>query len=184
MEYFDIDPSFFEPSPWIQVVGKLKAPEFHWHFAQGIRAIAADLYIPGCLSLLTGIEASLRFTLFQLNNSNFPFDESLGATLSNALILKASKAGIPVQSLAFPSESEFLKNIESRSPYVEVVRVRHNLAHGNIQEYVNRDLGDNNAFFTPECLCSLASQLEAISNLWINQLADFRANALKTNPAL
>jgi hypothetical protein len=165
--------------PHIQVVQQLRAAEFHWHFSQSLRAIESQLYIPGCIGLLTGIEASLRFTLYQFDNVKFPFDEDLGQTLSNALLRTASLAGLPVGSLAFPGEPDFFEKLESRSPYVELVRVRHNLAHGNIQEYVNRDLGDENAFFTPECLRSLASLLEQLAGKWVTEIAAFRSTLRK-----
>jgi hypothetical protein len=174
MESHDIDPAFFEVSPSVRMAGIIKAAEFHWHFVQGIKAIEAELYIPGALSLLAGIEASIRFSLYQLKAEKFPFEEDLGAVLSNSLLRQALLAGLPVQLLAFPEESQFLEAIKSRKPEVQIVVVRNDLAHGNVQAFVNRDLGDQNAFFTPECLRALAHQLQKISFSWAEGLAQYR----------
>ena len=48
----------------------------------------------------------------------------------------------------------------------EVVRVRHNLCHGNILEYINTDFGEDNVFFTPECCRGLTHLLHKVSKEW------------------
>jgi hypothetical protein len=175
MEAVDIDPEFFEVQPWVRIPDTLNAAEFHWHFVQGIKAIEAEFYIPGVLSLLAGIEASIRFSLYQLKSAEFPFEYDLGTVLSNSLLRQGFQAGLPVHLLAFPEESQFLVTLESKKPEVQVVAVRNDLAHGNIQAFVNRDLGDENVFFTPECLRPLAHQLQQISFDWAKGLAHYRA---------
>jgi hypothetical protein len=175
MEPLDIDQAFFEVPPWVRIAGILNAAEFHWHFAQGIKAIEAELYIPGVLSLLAGIEASIRFSLYQIKSAEFPFEEDLGAVLSNSLLRQAHQAGLPVQLLAFPGENQFLAALNFTKPGVQVVALRNDLAHGNVRAFINRDLGDENAFFTPECLRPLAHQLQQISSSWAEGLAHYRA---------
>lgn len=168
------DPSLFEIPVSTQVVHALRTAEFHWHFSQGFKALADELYIPGVLSLLTGIEASLRFTLYQLNSNTYPFEGDLGSVLSNSLLRQARDAGIPVSFLALPDEVNFMSNLERKKPEVGIVKVRNSLAHGNIQSFINRELGDDLAFFTPECLRSIAKDLSNLSIRWVSALAAFR----------
>ena len=130
-----------------------------------------DLYLPGTVTLINGIEASIRFTLHKLDGKTL--DDDLGATLSNPLIRRARDRGLPVYVLAFPGERDFDAKLAAREPYVEVVRVRHNLAHGNIVEYLDRE----NEMFTPECLREISSILLNLSREWAKQLGEFR----KTN---
>ena len=56
-------------------------------------------------------------------------------TRSNALLEGLAKAGMPVTLLAFPDEQDLLTKIADgapKLPHAEIVRVRHNLCHGNI----------------------------------------------------
>jgi hypothetical protein len=166
--------SFFEASPWIRIAGLLRASEFHWYFVEGIKALHYGYYIPSVLSLLAGVEGSIRFTLHRLKCEAFPFEEDLGSVLSNSLLRKGREAGMPVHLLAATGEDEFTNMLELKKP-VWLVRVRNDLAHGNVQSFVNRDLGDDNAFFTPECLRRVAQELERISFAWVKGLSEFRA---------
>lgn len=156
---------------------RLRASEFHWFFIQGVRAIQHGYFIPGTSSLLNGIEASLRFTLAQIANGSEYAELSEYKVLSNKLINEALQHGLPVESLAFPNESNFLGKLASKKPNrinVEIVRQRNNICHGNILEYVNEDLGAGNSFFTPECLCELSDILIQISDSWAEGLGQFR----------
>ena len=149
-------------------VEQLKAAEFHWFFVQGEQALASDLYVPGAASLIAGVEASIRSTLHRLDGRDV--DDDLGATLSNSLLRVAASRGLPVQALSFPGETDLLVKVQRREPYAEIVRIRHNLAHGNIMEYVNREFG----IFTPECLRDLSRQLVATARRWARDLGQFR----------
>jgi hypothetical protein len=177
MESSELDPAPLQTPLWIQVVGTLRAAEYHWHFSQGIRALESDLYIPGVLSLLTGIEASLRFTLYRKDSEKYPFEGDLGPVLSNGLLRAAREQGLPVELLAFADDTDFLALLRHRKPEVKIVQIRNDLAHGNIQRYINRELGDKNAFFTPECLREVAHELQAIALRWSNGLAGARSAA-------
>lgn len=98
-------------------------------------------------------------------------------TLSNRLLVAARAAGLPVNKLAFPEETDFIQKLESVKPNirnVEIVRVRHNLCHGSILEYINKELGEDNYFFTPECCLKLAVQLLIVSKAWVEELGKFR----------
>lgn len=141
----------------------LKAAEIHWFFVQVEQALERGLYLPSTMGLINGIEASIRITLHQLDRKSL--DDELGATLSNPLIGAARDRGLPVSRLAFPTEPEFDVRLGSKQPYVEVMRLRHNFAHGNFVEFVNRDLD----FFTPECLRDVAGQLLSIAGNWVQR---------------
>jgi len=156
-------------------VHQLRAAEFHWHFAQGIRAVEQELYIPGSLALLAGIETSIRLTLYQSKQNTFPFEQDLGTVLSNSLIRQARDNGLPIALLAFPGEADFADRLDTNKPGVRIVELRNDLAHGNVQRFVNRELGDSDAFFTPECLRELSLELLAISVAWSEALAMYRA---------
>lgn len=148
---------------------RLQAAEFHWFFIQGEEALEHQLYIPSCISFINGIEAGLRTTLHQLAGNGI--EDVLGPTLSNSLLRAARGHDVPVGELAFPGERNFDEIIGRNTPYVELVRTRHNLAHGNIFGYIDREWN----IFTPECVRSLAEQLLAISDAWTQSLAQFRA---------
>lgn len=177
MEPSEFYPRLVEVHAHDTVISTLRAAEFHWHFSQGFRALQEGLYVPGSLALLTGIEASIRMTLYRLNSDKFPFDGDLGPVLSNSLLRLAREHGLPVEALAFPDETDFLATLGTRRPEVRIVQIRNDLAHGNIQRYVNRDLGDEIAFFTPECLRRVAESLQVVSMRWAEELARFRSAA-------
>lgn len=151
--------------------------EVHWFFTQALQALKSELYLPACTSFINGIEASIRVTLAQVEEPVRLKDLDPIKTLSNRLLSNALEAGLPVKFLAFPHEQNFLHNLRTKKPNivnVEVVRIRHNLCHGNILEYVNTELGEENAFFTPECCRELAFDLYEVSKLWAKNLGTFR----------
>lgn len=155
--------------------------EVHWFLVQAVQALKSDLYLPACTSFLNGIEASLRVTMSQVDHLARVENLKSHITLSNRLLKSASDAGLPVSALAFPGENTFLEKLQSKKRErvdVEVVRIRHNLCHGNILEYVNTELGEDNAFFTPECCRGLSIQLYKISKVWATQLGEFRRELL------
>jgi len=158
-------------------VERLGAAGMHWFYVQGLQAIRSNLYVPGVCSLLNGIEASLRITIAQVTASGGIEELSPYKVLSNTLITSGQQLGMPVESLAFPGEADFLVKLATQKPNhvdVEIVRQRNNLCHGNVFEYINRELGPGNAFFTPECLRDLAEQLLGVSDCWTRALGEFR----------
>ncbi|WP_081459311.1 hypothetical protein [Pseudoxanthomonas suwonensis] len=175
---------FAHNAPWWEernhFLETLCAAEFHWFFVQGLDAIRNEYYIPGLSSLLNGIEASLRVTIAQVSGA--PDGEPLDGlspyrVLSNNLILNAQEVGMPVEALAFPGEADFLGKLQTVKPNrvdVEVVRQRNNICHGDIFEFINRDLGPENSFFTPECVRPLAFTLLEVSHAWAAELGRFR----------
>lgn len=156
----------------------LCAAEFHWFFVQGLDAIRNEFIVPGVSSLLNGIEASLRVTVEHVQSGETsPPEPSPYKVLSNNLLLKAEEIGMPIELLAFPDEHDFQEKLESQTPNrvdVEVVRLRNNICHGNISEFINTELGAENSFFTPMSLSPIAEQLLNISFNWAKGLGQFR----------
>ncbi|CAM3848241.1 hypothetical protein [Rheinheimera salexigens] len=152
--------------------------EVHWFFSQGFDALTSGLFLPACASFIIGIEASLRVTMHQINIPARVEELDPAKTLSNRLINKAQENGLPVKLLAFPKEHDFdekLASIKPNQKNIEIVRIRHNLCHGNILEYINTELGEDNVFFTPDCCRGLAICLYFISKNWAKGLGEFRA---------
>lgn len=151
--------------------------EVHWFFSQGSEALKQGLILPACSSFIIGIESSLRVTMAQIEKPALVEELDPTRILSNRLLVAARAAGLPVNKLAFPEETDFIQKLESVKPNirnVEIVRVRHNLCHGNILEYINKELGEDNYFFTPECCLKLAEQLLIVSKAWVEELGKFR----------
>ncbi|WP_454866909.1 hypothetical protein [Pseudomonas lini] len=149
--------------------------ETHWFFTQGVAALKEGLYLPACTSFLTGVEASLRNTVCQVDRPARVESLEGVSTLSNKLLLRCREKGLPVELLSFPEEQGFEANLASKQS-VEIVRIRHNLCHGNILEFVNTELGEAYAFFTPECCRTVAQTLYEISRRWTVGLGEFRQN--------
>jgi hypothetical protein len=170
-EFHEVRNLFFE---------SLCAAEQHWFFVQGHDAYVHELYLPSLSSLLNGIEASLRVTLHLLNKNaeqQVLQDLSPYRVLSNKLILQAQEAGMPVRYLAFNDEDDFLANLTSEKPNkvdVGIVRLRNNICHGNVMDFVNVDLGPDNSYFSPELLKTVTEQVLAISADWCEALGQFR----------
>ncbi|MFE0757899.1 hypothetical protein ACFW16_28320 [Inquilinus sp. NPDC058860] len=158
----------------------LCAAEQHWFFVQGHDAYVHELYIPALSSLLNGLEASLRVTLHLLNQ--VPQEQDLRdispyRVLSNKLILQAQEAGLPVKYLAFNEEMDFFENLKTEKPNrvdVGIVRLRNNICHGNVMDFVNVDLGPESSFFSPEMLKTVTEKVLAISADWCEALGQFR----------
>ena len=158
--------------------------EVHWLFTQALSALDSELYLPACTSFINGIEASLRITMAQIKKPCIVTDLDNIPTLSNSLLLAAKSNGLPIKALSFPEENLFLEKLNSKKPNktdVEIVRIRHNLCHGNFLEYTNTSLGEGNHFFTPECCRPLAHQLYDLCCEWTVKLGKFREELIK-NP--
>jgi hypothetical protein len=173
-----IDDWLTQPQKDVQFfLENLRGAEFHWFFIQAVKALEHDLYVPAVSSLLNGIEATLRVTLQQIAAPNVPQEPSPYRVFSNKLIQDAHAHGLPVEKLAFPGEGNFFDKLQSAKPCrvdVEVVRMRNNICHGNVFEFINRELGEGNHFFTPECLRELAISLLEISKQWALALGKYR----------
>lgn len=157
----------------------LCAAEQHWFFVQGHDAYVQELYVPALSSFLNGIEATLRVTLHQIDRDRAGdlSDLSPYRVLSNKLILQAKDCGLEVKYLAFDDEVDFFEKLSSVKPNrkdVEIVRLRNNICHGNIIDFINRDLGPDNSFFTPELLKNVTERVLKISLEWCVELGKFR----------
>ncbi|HBM7754851.1 TPA: hypothetical protein LZ435_001078 [Escherichia coli] len=155
-------------------------PVIDWFFKQATEAVHHGLWIPACTSFLNGIETSLMVTLKSLMlkssvNGQQPVPELVDldgtSTLSNALLRKAKQEGMPVELLSFPAEKDMLTKVAAgRKPEAEIVRLRNNLCHGNILEFimsVDIDYSGPIRIFTPECCRNLAYELSSMSRNWM-----------------
>ncbi len=154
----------------------LMNPAFHWFFTQGQQALEAELYIPGVSSILNGVEASLRVTMAQISPE---YDGELSLSpyhvLSNTMLSKAHIAGLPVELLALPGESDFLTQIETKDS-VAIVQLRHDVCHGNILNFIKKMEFEQIEILTPECLRPTAALLLGVAYKWAIGLANFRTN--------
>lgn len=153
-------------------------PVIHYFFIQSVDAIEKSLYIPACSSLLNGIEASLRIMMHRLTKKNEDlFSISPYQVLSNTLIQKADQMGLPISCLKFSHEQDFKQNLYSVKPNivnVEIVRVRNNICHGNLLEYILKTDTDGEGAFDPVLMKDLALDLVYISYRWIHDLCIFK----------
>lgn len=156
----------------------LSAAEFHWFFVQGLMALRTELYLPGVSSLLNGIEASIRVTMHQITvDPSNETEPSAYKVLSNVLLSSALASGLPVHVLAFPDEPNFFDKLASPKGQrrdVEVVRLRNNICHGNIYEFIVPKSDEVDAYFVPDTLRNVAAVLLGISFDWAKALGDFR----------
>ena len=162
-------------------VENLCGAEMHWFFIQAVKAMRHELYIPACSCFLNGIEASIRTTIAQLDTRTDVEKLSPYKLLSNVLLNNARELGMPVELLSFENENNFLGKLATSKPNrvdVEVVRVRNNICHGNVLEFVNSDLGEDMKFFTPECLRDVSKELHGVSKKWVVGLGAYRREAL------
>lgn len=150
--------------------------ENHWLFTQAYEAMKHGLYLPACAGFITGIEASLRNTMAQVKNPARVENVDDITLLSNGLLRQARASGILIEALIFPDEEDFEAKLQTRQ-HIELVRVRHNLCHGNILEYV-KTAHDMPPLFTPECCRDLSETLHAISRKWVASLGIFRKQML------
>jgi hypothetical protein len=157
----------------------LCAAEQHWFFVQAMDAYNLELYLPSLSSALNGIEATLRVTLHQLSKADDQDVRDLSPyrVLSNRLIEQAREEALPVEYLAFNDEHDFFERLQSKKPNqwdVGIVRLRNNICHGNVMEFVNVDLGPENSFFSPDSLKIMTEKVLAISADWCEALGKFR----------
>ena len=156
----------------------LSAAELHWFFVQGLTAIRTELYLPGVSALLNGIEASVRVTMHQIAvDPTGQTEPTPYRVLSNPLLAAAGEAGLPIAALAFPGEESFLQKLvrpKKDREDVEIVRLRNNLCHGNIFEFVTPKSAGVDAYFTPDALGDVSSVLLGVSFDWAQALGDFR----------
>lgn len=166
--------NFDERNYWIE---HSLGAESHWLFIQAYDALRHELYLPACTGFLTGVEASLRNTLAQVQNPMNVKNLKGISTLSNPLLNVARTNGINIDCLVFPGEEDFEVKLATRHNHVELVRIRHTLCHGNILEYISEQEGLP-PLFTPECCRDLAETLHTISREWVASLGAFRRQAL------
>ncbi|HEN9559782.1 hypothetical protein [Acinetobacter baumannii] len=145
--------------------------EFHWYFIQGIEAYTNGHYLPALLSLICGIEASLRSTLHLISDS--PEDRLYVAeNMNKQMIIKAKQKGLPISVLAFSDEHDFHEKI-TNGEKINLIKLRNDLMHGNIREFT--EYFEDQRIFYPEHLLDPLVEIILISKKWIKELSEFRS---------
>ncbi|MDC5215405.1 hypothetical protein OHW69_12125 [Acinetobacter baumannii] len=145
--------------------------EFHWYFIQGIEAYINGHYLPALLSLICGIEASLRSTLHLISDS--PEDRLYVAeNMNKQMIIKAKQKGLPISVLAFSDEHDFHEKI-TNDEKINLIKLRNDLMHGNIREFT--EYFEDQRIFYPEHLLDPLVEIILISKKWIKELSEFRS---------
>lgn len=145
--------------------------EFHWHFEQGLNAYLNELYLPALLSLICGIEASLRSTLHLISNS---VEDRLyiPENMNKQMIINAQQKGLPISALAFRNEDDFHEKLNNNLK-LNLLKLRNDLMHGNIGEFtesVNED-----RIFYPIHLLGPLIEVILMSKRWLKDLNEFKS---------
>lgn len=173
MTYFIEDEDelpFMEEAKRQAFFSSLLAPSpFHWHFTQAANALKKEYYLPGISGLLNGIEASLRTTLTAIAGRELQGD--LGTLMStNGLLREARIAGMQVELLALPGETDFLDRIAGQKK-AKIVQLRNDICHGNFTVFGFEYEGIR--IFTPECLLPISHALLDVAYQWAIHLSEF-----------
>ncbi|WP_284086960.1 hypothetical protein [Acinetobacter pittii] len=152
--------------------------EYHWHFLEGFEAFSKGVLIPSLLSFICGIEASMRSTLYIMtaNPGNKIYVKEL---MKMDLIHEAYEKGLPVSTLAFKHEQEFMDKIINKTK-IHLLKIRNDLMHGNIKSYCKQFNEDR--IFTPELLLNDLLETIIISRKWIAELSEVRKSILTKAP--
>ncbi|MEX0573146.1 hypothetical protein ABYH20_018155, partial [Acinetobacter baumannii] len=123
------------------------------------------------LSLICGIEASLRSTLHLISDS--PEDRLYVAeNMNKQMIIKAKQKGLPISVLAFSDEHDFHEKI-TNGEKINLIKLRNDLMHGNIREFT--EYFEDQRIFYPEHLLDPLVEIILISKKWIKELSEFRS---------
>lgn len=143
-----------------------------WFLIEGKAALDREMYIAALLCYVTGIEACLRTTLkyHRGGTENDPLDN---ITLCNKLLKECMDIGLSTQFLAFPTETDFITKIQSKSPDVEIVALRHEITHGNFTRFYRRDSATGRRTFHPSHVKDTAIQLQELADTFVKELRRF-----------
>jgi hypothetical protein len=156
------------------------AAEMHWFFFEAAAARRDGRYLASVLCAFQGIEATVRWLHREAYPPTAPDLEDV-SILSHRLLRDLHASGYKVDTLAFPGETDFLTKIQTNKPYIELLRQRNNIAHGNVAEYFQTVPGTEDRFFTPECLRDLATTLHDITDAWTREIERRRNESATTN---
>ncbi|WP_157792638.1 hypothetical protein [Thiomicrospira microaerophila] len=170
-------------------VANIQNAGVHWFFDQAIHAYAHELYLASALSYITGIEALLRQVAKPLekNDSAITSEYLYSSTLSNSLLNQLYKRGVDVTCFRFPEESidSFLaklseedksnknnkknKDNKDNKDNVRLVQLRHDINHGNIENFFKKTDGGEPTF-APEMMQGVCKILEPMALTFLNSL--------------
>ncbi|EXS35238.1 hypothetical protein [Acinetobacter sp. 826659] len=145
--------------------------EFHWYFLEGLNAFFNEHYLPALLSLICGIEASLRSTLHLISNSEVD-RLYIPENMNKQMIITAKQKGLPISALAFRDEYDFHEKL-SNNDKLNLLKLRNDLMHGNISEFT-KSVNDERIFYPIHLLNSLI-EIILISKKWLKDLNEFKS---------
>ena len=155
-------------------------------FTDGYACVANGQNLAACLSFITGIEMSLRLPLlhakgFDIRKAWDPAGTGV-PLLSNDLLIKASDIGLPIKFLRYgrdPEESIFLTNLhsEQHGKRANIVRLRNNICHGNLNIFVEEK--DGIALVRNSEIEKEAKELEAVVTGWSKGFGEWHTIAEK-----
>ncbi len=144
--------------------------EFHWYFLEGVDAYLNGHYLPALLSLICGIESSLRSTLHLMSDSE---EDRLyiNKNMNKQMIIDAKNKSLPISALAFSNEHDFNDKIRNGDK-IDLIKLRNDLMHGNIREFT--EYFEDQRIFYPEHLLDPLVEIILISKKWIKELSEFK----------
>lgn len=159
-------------------ISSIQGAEIHWYFIEGAEAFHQGLYLASLLSLVNGIESSLR-ALLMYKSDGVEQDDLIGKNLCNGLIRDAQQAGMKVEILALSTETHFSEKLKNRKTPVEIVRLRNNLCHGNVFEFFQSPPDAPYKVFTPESVKPLAEEILKVSENWAGEIGRFKEQVIQ-----
>ncbi|MFK1489869.1 hypothetical protein ACIWPR_10765 [Acinetobacter baumannii] len=153
-----------------EFIQKNSGAEFHWYFIEGLEAYINGLFLPALLSLICGIESSLRSTLHLMSDGE---EDRLyvNKIMNKEMIIDAKNKGLPISALAFSNEQDFHKKI-TNDEKINLIKLRNDLMHGNIREFT--EYFEEQRIFYPEHLIDSLVEIILISKKWIKELSEFK----------
>jgi len=159
-----------------------QAAETHWYFVEAATCFRAKSFLASALCSFNALESSMRW--IQKRQQAQPYLDLDTGNLNHELIRKTQALGYRVDVLAFPGESNFLTKIgTSQKPYVELVRQRNNICHGNVVEYFQTVPSTGDTIFTLECVRDLASNLLGVCEAWTKEVQRHREASVQAASA-
>ncbi|GCA49921.1 hypothetical protein KGO5_02367 [Sinorhizobium sp. KGO-5] len=166
-----------EPAVWRMLL----KPSFD-RFAEDIKDERGDYIVLlsstfQSLAMSSEVHAAAKPLLKFLNVAMATRDLSPYRVLSNNLISQAEAAEMRAKYLAFNDGKTSSQISNWKNPNrvdVGIVRLRNNICHGNVMDFVNVEPGPDSAFFSPELLSPVTERVLAICADWCEALGPFR----------
>lgn len=147
-------------------------------FDDGFTSFENGTYLAACLCFITGVEMTLRLPFLFENGLDIShaYKSNQVPLLNHGLLRRAKAAGMPVEMLAYPDETNFLSKIGSQKveDRVRIVRLRNNICHGNLDIFVKGKAGNPDVKIVDnEDIKQEAIHMDRIVLLWADGFEDW-----------